>query len=330
MANGIRQINFYPTISYFLFATFSLKSSSPPTVVSILGTHCFCLVLVPLFRLSLSPPLLAICSSARAGAKTFFGWFAVPATPSWTGIAAELGSSRSSHRLHTSSLVLAHLGTGILFYFCLLFCFYFSFFFEPHFCADYLLIFFRFLFFSWFFVPTTFSFFFLLSFVASQGRGLGLGLGLGLVLGRSQRNYKLVRWQVALLSSCDWNSIVLPARQTDRRLVRAPCSWCVLDSFSNLSADRLHWQVCSQQIASRCNPSASSNERANQRAPAESITFLEESNSWMRQRHWVSERKIETEGDGGGDGQRECKVLKKTLNSYGMKAFCIQLTCGRK
>lgn len=54
MANGIRQINFYPTISYFLFATFSLKSSSPLTVVSILGTHCFCLVLVPLFRLSLS------------------------------------------------------------------------------------------------------------------------------------------------------------------------------------------------------------------------------------------------------------------------------------
>lgn len=173
-------------------------------------------------------------------------------------------------------------------------------------------------------------FFVLLSFVASQGRWLGLGL----VLGRSQRNYKLVRWQVALLSSCDWNSIVLPARQTDRRPVRAPCSWCVLDSFSNLSADRLHWQVCSQQIASRCNPSASSNERTSERAPAESITFLEESNSWMRQRHWVSERKIETEteGDGDGDGQRElqCKSLKKTLNSFGMKEFCIQLTCGRK
>lgn len=80
--------------------------------------------------------------------------------------------------------------------------FYFVFFFEPHFCADYLLIFSAFFPFFVVFLCFVFSAFssvfpqFFIFFALLHLRVEGLGA-------RSRGNYKLVRWQAALLSSCD-------------------------------------------------------------------------------------------------------------------------------
>lgn len=188
MANGIRQINFYPTISYLqrsqVFVSFA---------VSILGRIVFVLSLCPFS--SPSPlPYSVICSSAVPERRHSLADLLSLDGTGLRVLRYREWARPSSHRLHTSPCF-SQLGPGILFYFCLMFCFYFVFVFESHFCADYLqMFFFCFVFLSLCFsVPTTFSIF----FVAYRDRE---GLRLGWL---AKRNYKLVRWQVALLSFCD-------------------------------------------------------------------------------------------------------------------------------
>lgn len=124
VANGMRQINFSPTISYFLFATFT-------TFSWFWGTLFLCFVLVTPSRSPSSSPspsadcYLLITRAGRNNDKTFLGSFS-GRTPGWTSrslvergaFALRLGGT--PHHLHTS-LCLRLLGQE--FYFISILCF---------------------------------------------------------------------------------------------------------------------------------------------------------------------------------------------------------------